>query len=94
MQKTATIQIGNTDNKLTQQEWSQFVEEMNKDISMLEIHFSGFSLPDKPWQNACWVFCASEVIIDTLRKTILPSLCKEFKHESIALTVGDTEFVS
>lgn len=51
------ILIGNTDNKLTQQEWSRFVEAMQEAIKQHAFctHFCGASEGWRPWQNMCWV---------------------------------------
>jgi len=91
--KTAIIQIGNSDDKLTQKEWSEFCSELHHSISGNQIHFHGFSSGHESWQNGCWVFSTTEIAIEALRKHVLPSLCKEFKQDSIALTIGDTEFI-
>lgn len=53
------IQIGNSDNKLTQQEWANFVKDMRGLLraygrGTLQVHGEWFSLPDQPWQNANW----------------------------------------
>jgi hypothetical protein len=50
------ISIGNSDDKLSQGEWSRFVMEMRDLLrsSALQIHGEWFSLPDQPWQNANW----------------------------------------
>lgn len=50
------IQVGNSDDRLSQAEWSRFVMEM-RDLmhrSEVQIHGEWFSGPDQPWQNANW----------------------------------------
>lgn len=57
------ISIGNSDNKLTQAQWADFVTRV--DIALLDQgvvpgaavrarHGNWRSLPDDLWQNACW----------------------------------------
>lgn len=92
---TVTIQVGNTDNKLSQQEWSEFVKRIH--VLIIErvwlLHFNGGSNWDDPWQNACWV-----VELDSKRP--LSNLTDALKHcrevwnqDSIAITCGKTIFV-
>lgn len=41
--KTVTIQIGNSDNRLTQVEWSEYVEKVNNLVRdcAYAVHFNG-----------------------------------------------------
>lgn len=96
---TAVIQIGNSDDKLTQADWSDFVSDVQDFIigSGYPIHFHGLSISSAPWQNACWVLDTRNVFdkivaIDILRHE-LSRLANMYKQDSIALTLGDTEFV-
>lgn len=90
--KTASIMIGNSDDKLGQREWSQFVADTDREIVRLanNIFFSGFAAPSAQWQNACWVV---EVADEQDLKQILARLAKEYRQDSIALVVGDSELV-
>jgi len=94
---TIVIQIGNSDDKLTQYKWAQFVEFVNDNIKALGwvVHFSGGSSADKFWQNYCWV-CESDRCEARTFEQIhlqLSQAVKEFKQDSIALTIGNTEFI-
>lgn len=92
--KTVVIQIGNSDNKLTQNEWSHYAEYMRSAIAanVFRCHFSGGSDWDAPWQNACWV-CEvddkqSTGLIEAVKK------CRQqFKQDSAAVTIGETLLV-
>lgn len=88
---TAIIQIGNTDNKLTQQEWSEFVHKISILMNPFKVHFRGGSAPDAPWQNYCWVF-ETDWRFDV--KESLKELSHAYKQDSIAYTTGETEFLS
>jgi hypothetical protein len=88
---TVVVQIGNSDNKLTQVEWSDFIRNVHNAVSKIsEVHFTGFSAPDAPWQNACFII--NSYSMDGLTSE-LRFICKRFRQDSIALTIGKTEFV-
>ena len=93
--RVATIQIGNTDNRLSQKEWSEFAMRAREAIqrTVHRVHFSGGADWDAPRQNACWV---CEVLPDQLPglKAALRRLCVEHRQESIALSVGEPEFIT
>ena len=74
MTKTISILIGNSDNKLSQKDWSEYAEEVTDLIfkHAYQIHFSGASHSLDVWQNACWVF----LIVDTLEETMKADLKK------------------
>ena len=88
---TATIQIGNTDNKLSQSQWAHFVADMKNAIEahVYRIHFCGGSDWDAPWQNACWVCEVHDEVIDALTKAIKASR-KRYKQDSASVTWGDS----
>jgi hypothetical protein len=62
------ISIGNSDDKLTQREWSEFVSDVDRSVRWWCgesqntasgsrrgcIHGQWLSRPDAPWQNVCW----------------------------------------
>lgn len=90
-----SIQAGNSDNKLTQQQWARFVATLNKAVADHEQarHFFGGSITWAEWQNVCWVF---EVELyedlDYLRKQ-LTAIRKTFDQDSVCLLVGSAEFI-
>jgi len=92
--KTVTIQIGNTDDKLSQVEWSTFIQVVNSHIHVYasRIHFNGYSDPAEPWQNACWVIEIGDSSIIRL-KTDLANSRGKFRQDSIAWTEGETKFI-
>ena len=94
----AVVQIGNSDDKLTQEEWSQFCASTHSTVFsrayQQRIHFYGFAPSDAPWQNACWVFELStnpEVTSDL--HNALAVVARNYRQDSIALTIGETTFV-
>lgn len=94
--KTITIQIGNSDDKLTQREWANFVDAVARIIAGYEphisTHFYATSPNDMPWQNACWVIgCPDELhlaVIELVKQTRTL-----FRQDSVAVTIGETQFV-
>lgn len=89
---TITVQIGNSDDKLTQEEWAHFIDSVGTVIRELgwNIHFSGGSLCTAPWQNYCWV---CEADSGNNYRIVLSELAKEYRQNSIAVTVGETSFL-
>ncbi len=92
---TVVVQIGNSDDKLTQVRWARFITRVcSVCADSLTVHFSGGSRPDAIWQNYCVLGVAEEKFwIDHLRSD-LSQLVAEFGQESIAMTIGDTEFIN
>ncbi len=91
----AYIGIGNTDNKLTQQEWSSFICDVETVLEGMPLHGAWFSRPDAPWQNACWLMDISQnspVYIEDL-KARLVRLADRYRQDSIAWAVAETEFL-
>ncbi len=92
--KTVTIQIGNSDDKLSQELWCDFITDTADEIKdIVTLHFSGGSEPRVPWQNYTFVGVIEEGRMAEL-KSILGELCRFFNQDSIALSVGETIFVS
>jgi len=99
----AYISIGNSDDKLTQAEWAEFFTEVDLLLAGPECIIGGpvqvrhgvwHSLPDSPWQNACWcveLLDDAELIADL--KGALADHAQRFRQDSIAWAVADTEFI-
>ena len=88
-----TVQIGNTDDKLKQAEWSRFVGKVEALIpNSAGVYFSGFSNPAASWQNACWVFSIEPSEASFLHGK-LKKIREEFLQESVAWTEGKTVFI-
>lgn len=91
---TVVAQIGNTDGRLSPQQWAEFITFFRATMrTNTQTHFFGYSEPDEPWQNCAAVgLCGVDHVL-TLRRR-LAALAKRYRQDSIALTIGDTEFVS
>ncbi len=92
--KTIIIQIGNSDDKLSQARWSEFCRRVQAAVNVFaqQIHFAGGSDYHMPWQNACWVLQIGEAQAMALRDD-LTVLRGEFEQDSIAWTEGETAFI-
>lgn len=90
---TLSILIGNSDNKLTQREWSEYIHDVADLIIDLDyqVHFRGYSDPSEPWQNTCWVLEVDDEfggLVDRLKR-----IAWAYHQDSIAVVVGKTTFV-
>ena len=91
---TAVVQIGNSDNKLKQGEWSHFCHAIAGLVadSFSEIHFSGGSDWNAPWQNACWCGSIDILNVESFKQRL--ALIREYwNQDSVAVVIGDTQFV-
>lgn len=97
------VSIGNSDNELTQREWSSFCDEVLqvvKDYRPYDIYGVWFSLPDARHQNACVAFSRATklrqqtygIAYATL-KSSLDKLAVKYRQTSIAVVAGKAEFV-
>jgi len=92
--KTVVIQIGNSDDKLSQVSWAAFVLAVRTQIleHCRQVHFFGAPSNWERWQNAAWVFECDEEKIPALKLAVRDvRLC--FDQDSIAWMEGETQFV-
>lgn len=89
---TVSVLIGNSDDKLRQLVWSQFILDVGLAVAehSSRVHFMGCSLPNVAHQNACFV--AECTNLAGLRKD-LAELAAKYYQEAIAMVVGETEMV-
>jgi len=88
-----TLQIGNSDDKLTQNLWHHFVGETSTAINTLalRVHFFGGPNNWEPWQNAAWVFEIGDNAPALKRR--LQEIREAYRQDSVAWTEGETLFV-
>jgi hypothetical protein len=86
--------IGNSDNKLTQQEWAKFVQVTGEMLQSYESarHFFGGSETYAPWQNVCWLCMINDAQLPEIKRNIR-SLCDLYRQESAYILTGMGEFV-
>ena len=92
--KTLVVQIGNSDDKLTQSQWAAFALQINDLIEQkaYKIHFAGSSDPLKVWQNYCWVFESPPTLAASLKDTI-SRIARQYEQDFVAWTEGETHFI-
>ena len=99
--KIVYISIGNSDDKLTQRKWSDFVAVIQDALTgavergHATLHGSWRSPSDAPWQNACWCveFSSDPLAVGPLRD-LLAEVAVIYRQDSIAWAeVKATEFV-
>jgi hypothetical protein len=91
-----TLQIGNSDNKLTQQEWSKIIKEIENLLTIYHAqrYFTGGSDCKEAWQNYCWCFDleGSEFLIKAFKEQL--RRCRErYLQDSVAILQGTSEFI-
>lgn len=89
---TITVMIGNSDDKLPQRKWAEYVTATHMVLSRLSrvLHFYGTSNTAAAVQNACW--CLEIENLTELRPE-LELLAKTYGQDSIALVAGTTELI-
>ncbi|MEU6387693.1 hypothetical protein ABZ847_29520 [Streptomyces bauhiniae] len=95
------ISIGNSDDKLTQAEWSSFYSAVSLAVHEAAnapvgaVHGQWVSEPASRWQNACWALqLPADYGAIAHLKNVLVQLAATFRQESIAWAVAPmTEFL-
>lgn len=89
-----SVQAGNSDNKLTQQEWADFVRQLDAILDAYETarHFFGGSETYAKWQNVCWVCKIDPEDLESLKRQLWQSR-RDYRQTSVCLLVGKAEFV-
>jgi hypothetical protein len=98
---TVYITIGNSDDKLSQVEWYKFAADVDRafnDAVKFEgarAHGRWYSLPNEPWQNACWCAEWDDGLDHIVRlfKHRLAGLARDYRQDSIAWAEATTEFI-
>jgi len=94
MIKTVSILIGNSDDKLSQQEWHEFVNTAKLIVlaHSKSVYFEGGSNNESKFQNFCFVASLENDRVYSI-KNLFRSLADKYKQDSIAWVEGETEFI-
>lgn len=95
MTRTVHVAIGNSDDRLSQFEWHEFVGAVDTAVRLHALSVYGFwvSPSSSPYQNASWaVQLPNEEARDALR-TQLAAAASRFRQESVAWNESRTEFL-
>ena len=89
---TGSVLIGNSDNKLTQEEWSLFCFDVERIVQAYatEIYFNGGSQFNSKFQNYCIVF-KYEVEDEASIERRLVKIKEVYKQDFIALAKGESK---
>lgn len=92
---TIYLAIGNSDDKLTQLEWSYFIKDVEDRVVPMatEVYGRWFSAPDDPWQNACWALQFKSVQRETEAEKIVTEIRKRYRQDSAAWSIAETRFI-
>ena len=98
------VSIGNSDDKLTQQRWSEFQSDLRHYVLDEELagniqqHGVWYSSPTTPYQNMCICFTIPEgviaIAVEHDMKEFLRGLAQEYGQNSIAWAEARTTFLS
>jgi hypothetical protein len=92
---TVTVVVDNDGDRLTQEEWSEYVVRIHAAIEEVSqaTHFGGASNPVSRFQNFCWVFKASDGGKAMLKAKLQEIRGRSGREPSVAVVVGETIFV-
>lgn len=92
---TVHAAIGNSDDKLSQQDWSEYVHEFQQAMQSLtrEVYGVWFSAPDSVYQNCCIAAGVTTPDMTAALRDALVKLRHKYGQESIAMNISSTEFV-
>lgn len=90
--KTCFIAIGNSDDKLLQEEWAQYTREVMSLIRSWthQIYAQTYSPSNDIYQNAVFLFQAGDKMIEAFRKQ-LPIIARKYHQDSIGFGVAEGE---
>lgn len=91
---TISVLIGNSDNRLSQVMWTNFIAAVNHTLLefAIQFHCKGYSAPTSMYQNACFVFEASNVHFSSIEHN-LRRIARKFSQDSIAIVYGDSKLI-
>ena len=91
---TIIIQIDNADNKLTQVEWTEFVDAVEAAVRTHggNVHFFGGSPNWTVHQNVAWVLDCDRTKADLLKEAVREVRIR-FRQDAAAWTEGETLFI-
>ena len=89
------ITIGNSDDRLTQSGWANFVSNLDTLLRAhaTTVHGQFFSRPDSRYQSACWSVEIPDVRVEQVKQRAA-KIAFMFDQDSIAWNPSTTEFIS
>ena len=95
MGQVVYISVGNSDDKLSQAEWSSYVVEMTVRVASVgHVHGSWSSNPVGPYQNACWCVEFRNAAEIAEAREVATEIRRKWRQDSVAwAVVPETEFI-
>lgn len=88
------LSAGNSDDKLSQAEWSAYVVEVITQVASIgHTHGAWYSLPNAPFQNACWCVEFRKVSDVAEAREVATEIRQKYRQDSMAWAVAETEFI-
>jgi hypothetical protein len=88
------LSVGNSDDKLTQVEWCNYVVEMTaRVVAAGHPHGQWASNPVGAYQNACWCVEFSNAADVAEAREVATEIRKKYRQDSVAWAVAETEFI-
>lgn len=94
-QSTIHLAIGNSDDKLTQKEWSSYTKIILDTVKMCSWQIYGvwFSNPDSEYQNMAVSFVLQASVSVENFRGMLRAIREEYRQDSIAWNESITEMI-
>lgn len=87
------VSVGNTDNKLKQQEWHQFTWDIDFELRQAgKVHFFGGPPNWMSWQNVAWIIEIQPKDVDGLGAKIT-SVREKYNQDSAFVMIGEGLFL-
>lgn len=95
MTATCFVAIGNSDNNLSQAEWSDFWHEIHNGLHNFASQQFGEwqTATSAVRQSACWGLQVPDENLDAFRD-YLSKVAGRYRQDSIALSIGETEMIA
>ena len=89
------ILIGNSDDRLTQAQWANYVNTMRHQISrhVEEIHCESLTASDSSRQSACFVVSTMNTASKSGLRSAVIQVRRQFNQDSVAWLEGKTELI-
>jgi hypothetical protein len=91
---TLSVLVGNSDNRLTQMEWSSYAGKVNDLVRACTYHtfFNGAPYTASLFQNHCWVFSIHKDDYDKFEGEVR-EVALHYEQESVAIVKGKTHIL-
>jgi hypothetical protein len=86
------VSVGNTDNRLSQQEWHEFTFDMDLEIRQHgKIHFYGGPPNWMKWQNVAWIVELQVSVVEFTSH--ITKVREKYNQESAFILYGEGHFI-